>query len=419
MSNEYKVFDDGGLSALTDHMKATRTKANSNEAAVSTLGEDLAELSSEVVTALGNKQDKLTFDTTPTSGSTNPVTSGGVKTALDGKADTDNVIVKGANTISETFSIAENSIVNSKIELETGGTPKLNSGPFILSVENNLGGVRIYKSGNLTSGALYISPNSVGLPIWITHSKDSLRISYTDSSSVIVSGIATPNTGNCAANKLYVDTAVSAKADTDHTHSATEVTFTDGETFQDKLDSGELKGDTGETGAQGPQGEKGDTGETGPQGATGEQGPQGEKGDTGNGFEQVTTEGDGTAYTATVSNITALTAGVSFTMIPHTASTSTTATLDVNGLGAKTMRRPLSSNNATAVVPSDASWLYANKPVRVMYNGSYWLVMDMARPYGPDLYGTVSMDNLPITTEEWTFELEDGTTVTKNVAVSS
>lgn len=34
-----------------------------------------------------SKQDKLTFDTTPTESSTNPVTSGGVKTALDAKAN--------------------------------------------------------------------------------------------------------------------------------------------------------------------------------------------------------------------------------------------------------------------------------------------------------------------------------------------
>lgn len=33
------------------------------------------------------KQNALTFDSTPTAGSTNPVTSGGVKTALDGKLD--------------------------------------------------------------------------------------------------------------------------------------------------------------------------------------------------------------------------------------------------------------------------------------------------------------------------------------------
>ena len=38
-----------------------------------------------VYTALGGKQDTLTFDSTPTSGSTNPVTSGGLYTALDGK----------------------------------------------------------------------------------------------------------------------------------------------------------------------------------------------------------------------------------------------------------------------------------------------------------------------------------------------
>lgn len=59
------------------------------------------------------------------------------------------------------------------------------------------------------------------------------------------------------------------------------VKFQDGSTFQEKFDSGLLKGDKGDagvkgaTGAQGPQGVKGDTG------ATGVQGPQGIKGDTG------------------------------------------------------------------------------------------------------------------------------------------
>ena len=40
---------------------------------------------SGLVSALSAKQNTLTFDSTPTAGSTNPVTSGGVKTALDGK----------------------------------------------------------------------------------------------------------------------------------------------------------------------------------------------------------------------------------------------------------------------------------------------------------------------------------------------
>ena len=45
--------------------------------------------------------------------------------------------------------------------------------------------------------------------------------------------------------------------------SADAVTFADGETFQQKLASGKLKGDKGATGATGPQGPKGDKGDPG------------------------------------------------------------------------------------------------------------------------------------------------------------
>lgn len=50
---------------------------------------------------------------------------------------------------------------------------------------------------------------------------------------------------------------------------ASQVKFTDGQTFQQKLDGGTLKG------------EKGDKGDKGDQGAAGAQGPAGAKGDTG------------------------------------------------------------------------------------------------------------------------------------------
>ena len=60
--------------------------------------------------------------------------------------------------------------------------------------------------------------------------------------------------------------------------SAESVTFSDGETFQDKLNKGKLVGPQGPQGVQGPTGPKGATGNTG---ATGPQGPQGLKGDTG------------------------------------------------------------------------------------------------------------------------------------------
>ena len=62
------------------------------------------------------------------------------------------------------------------------------------------------------------------------------------------------------------------------THPASMIIFTDGETFQNKLDAGTLKGEKGDTGAQGPQGLKGEKGDTG---ATGPKGPKGDKGDTG------------------------------------------------------------------------------------------------------------------------------------------
>ena len=54
--------------------------------------------------------------------------------------------------------------------------------------------------------------------------------------------------------------------------SADAVTFSDGQTFQQKLDAGTLKGAKGDTGAQGP---KGDTGAQGIQGVKGETGAKG------------------------------------------------------------------------------------------------------------------------------------------------
>ena len=49
--------------------------------------------SGAVYTALGTKQDTLTFDTTPTENSTNPVTSGGIKTAMDNSCTTINASI--------------------------------------------------------------------------------------------------------------------------------------------------------------------------------------------------------------------------------------------------------------------------------------------------------------------------------------
>lgn len=62
---------------------------------------------------------------------------------------------------------------------------------------------------------------------------------------------------------------------------ASSVIFDDGKSFQQKLESGELKGqkgDKGATGATGAKGEKGDTGPAGPQGPAGAKGATGAAG---------------------------------------------------------------------------------------------------------------------------------------------
>ena len=88
---------DGTTSTATVNNVASATAATNDAKGqkIDTTYEKIAD-ASNVRTSLQNsinglsssKQDKLTFDSTPTADSPNPVTSGGVKTALDKKADT-------------------------------------------------------------------------------------------------------------------------------------------------------------------------------------------------------------------------------------------------------------------------------------------------------------------------------------------
>lgn len=105
----------------------------------------------------------------------------------------------------------------------------------------------------------------------------------------------------------------------------------------------------------------------------------------------ITTSGDGTAYTATVDGITALTNGISFIMIPHIASAAQVPTLNVNNLGAKNIRRRVSNSTVTTTFGNSTNWLGANKPVWVIFDGNYWIV-DFDVPNAHDIYGTVAID---------------------------
>ena len=101
------------------------------------------------------------------------------------------------------------------------------------------------------------------------------------------------------------------------------------------------------------------------------------------------TSSDGVAYTATVSCVESLTAGVSFIMIPNKTSTTTTPTLNVNGLGAKQIKRRLSNMATTTQSGYANTWISINKPFTVVYDGTYWIIEGMSKPVGADIYGTV------------------------------
>lgn len=106
------------------------------------------------------------------------------------------------------------------------------------------------------------------------------------------------------------------------------------------------------------------------------------------GVNAVTTAGTGAAYTASVSGLT-LVAGASFVMVPHTVSTTTAPTLNVNSLGAKNIRMRISSSTSSTVALPSASFLTASKPVKMVYDGTYWIIDDMVRPDLNNAYGTL------------------------------
>lgn len=105
------------------------------------------------------------------------------------------------------------------------------------------------------------------------------------------------------------------------------------------------------------------------------------------------TSTDGIAYSATVSGIIALTAGQSFIMVPNMQSTSRNTTLNVNNLGAKNLRVRVSGYTATTSSPLTTNWMAANKPVRVTYDGMWW-VAEIVLPSAQQLYGNVQAEKV-------------------------
>lgn len=110
-----------------------------------------------------------------------------------------------------------------------------------------------------------------------------------------------------------------------------------------------------------------------------------------NGVDLIKATGNGNAYTATIPNVTALKRGMIITIIPDTTSTATIPNLNVNGLGAKNIKQRISTNTSLTVEAGNASWMIANKPVPLLFDGTQWVTIT-GRAAAQDLYGTVPLE---------------------------
>nr|DAY31310.1 MAG TPA: hypothetical protein [Caudoviricetes sp.] len=104
---------------------------------------------------------------------------------------------------------------------------------------------------------------------------------------------------------------------------------------------------------------------------------------------------DGAAYTATVPGVTALKNGLTIIAVPAVVSTTNEITLNVNGLGAKGVRVPLSSNTSLMTSPRSSAFFTAGRTVTLQYDaeGGVWKTIDKQRASAQDLYGEVPIAN--------------------------
>ncbi len=101
---------------------------------------------------------------------------------------------------------------------------------------------------------------------------------------------------------------------------------------------------------------------------------------------------DGVAYTATIPGITSLYAGLKITVQLNKTSASTAPTLNVNGLGAKGIRQPLTTNSFSSTTGATATWLNKASPITLTYTGAQWKT-DFVRSSAAYMYGTVPIES--------------------------
>ena len=104
------------------------------------------------------------------------------------------------------------------------------------------------------------------------------------------------------------------------------------------------------------------------------------------------TSDDGVSYAATVPGVTELYTGLTIIIVAKTVSKSTSATLNVNGLGAKKIYQKSSNISGGVVAPDSDNWMSNGHAIQVRYNGSFW-VADITPIVAQDIEGQVSVTN--------------------------
>lgn len=125
----------------------------------------------EIVGELGTKQDALTFDTAPVADSNNPVTSGGIKTALDGKQNT--------LTFDNTPTLGSSNPVTSDGIAQAIGSSVAGVASF-----NGRNGIVVPASGDYESDMIPVDRTNTNLPASVTNVQE--YIEYMNPSGVTV-----------------------------------------------------------------------------------------------------------------------------------------------------------------------------------------------------------------------------------------
>ncbi len=110
------------------------------------------------------------------------------------------------------------------------------------------------------------------------------------------------------------------------------------------------------------------------------------------------TSTDGESYVATAEGVTELYNGLEITIVPSMTSTNAVPTLDINGLGAKSVRVPLSINTSAVASPKLANFFVKGQPVKLMFDSEHttagvWKTVDKQVASAQDLYGEVPMES--------------------------